>query len=166
MREARRHLLEPLDRSLVARPDLLHGRAARSPCAAGRGLGPPGGAAGSPHASSAPPPRRSASRTAPSRSPSAVNTSCATPRGPVNLRGEDALSERGYRRLADVRSSVQVVDCLVNSQRVGAVVDQAIAFVELMPPGSPCSIALTTGWLCRLPAGLRQRSPAQRRERR
>jgi hypothetical protein len=45
MREARRHLLEPLDRSLVARPDLLHGRAARSPCAAGRGLGPPGGAA-------------------------------------------------------------------------------------------------------------------------
>jgi hypothetical protein len=187
MREARRHLLEPLDRSLVARPDLLHGRAARSPCAAEdlvRQAAQPGRltqCAPLPHhstasrtdkpsssviASSAPPPRRSASRTAPSRSPSAVNTSCATPRGPVNLRGEDALSERGYRRLADVRSSVQVVDCLVTSQRVGAVVDQAIAFVELMPPGSPCSIALTTGWLCRLPAGLRQRSPAQRRERR
>jgi predicted CoA-binding protein len=46
---------------------------------------------------------------------------------PVNLRGEDALGERGYRRLADVPGSVEVVDCFVNSQRVGAVVDQAIA---------------------------------------
>ena len=46
---------------------------------------------------------------------------------PVNLRGENALGERGYRRLADVPVSVQVVDCFVNSQRVGAIVDQAIA---------------------------------------
>jgi uncharacterized protein len=46
---------------------------------------------------------------------------------PVNLRDEDALGEPGYRRLADVPGSVQVVDCFVNSQRVGAVVDQAIA---------------------------------------
>jgi uncharacterized protein len=46
---------------------------------------------------------------------------------PVNLRGEDALGERGYRRLAEVPGPVQVVDCFVNSQRVGAVVDQAIA---------------------------------------
>jgi predicted CoA-binding protein len=46
---------------------------------------------------------------------------------PVNLRGEDALGEQGYLRLADVPGSVQVVDCFVNSQRVGAVVDQAIA---------------------------------------
>jgi uncharacterized protein len=46
---------------------------------------------------------------------------------PVNLRGEDALGVRGYRRLADVPAPVQVVDCFVNSQRVGAVVDQAIA---------------------------------------
>jgi predicted CoA-binding protein len=46
---------------------------------------------------------------------------------PVNLRGEDALGARGYRRLAEVPGSVQVVDCFVNSQRVGAVVDQAIA---------------------------------------
>ena len=46
---------------------------------------------------------------------------------PVNLRGEDALGERGYRRLADIADSVQVVDCFVNSQRVGAVVDEAIA---------------------------------------
>ncbi len=46
---------------------------------------------------------------------------------PVNLRGEDALSESGYRRLADVPGPVQVVDCFVNSRRVGAVVDEAIA---------------------------------------
>ena len=46
---------------------------------------------------------------------------------PVNLRGEDALGEQGYRRLAEVPGQVQVVDCFVNSQRVGAVVDQAIA---------------------------------------
>ena len=46
---------------------------------------------------------------------------------PVNLRGEDALGERGYRRLADVPRPLEVVDCFVNSQRVGAVVDDAIA---------------------------------------
>jgi predicted CoA-binding protein len=46
---------------------------------------------------------------------------------PVNLRGENALGERGYRRLADITVSVQVVDSFVNSQRIGAVVDQAIA---------------------------------------
>ena len=46
---------------------------------------------------------------------------------PVNPRGEDALGELGYRRLADVPAPVRVVDCFVNSQRVGAVVDQAIA---------------------------------------
>ena len=46
---------------------------------------------------------------------------------PVNLRGEDSLGMRGYRRLADIPGPVQVVDCFVNSQRVGAVVDQVIA---------------------------------------
>ncbi|HEX2362575.1 MAG TPA: CoA-binding protein [Jiangellaceae bacterium] len=46
---------------------------------------------------------------------------------PVNLRGEDTLGEQGYRRLSDVPGPVQVVDCFVNSQRVGAVVDDAIA---------------------------------------
>ena len=46
---------------------------------------------------------------------------------PVNLRGEDALSEQGYSQLADIPGPVEVVDCFVNSQRVGAVVDQAIA---------------------------------------
>jgi uncharacterized protein len=49
---------------------------------------------------------------------------------PVNPRGEDGLGERGYRRLADVPGPVQVVDCFVNSQRVGAVVDDAIAEKE------------------------------------
>jgi uncharacterized protein len=49
---------------------------------------------------------------------------------PVNLRGEDTLGEKGYRRLADVPGQVQVVDCFVNSQRVGAVVDDAIAEKE------------------------------------
>ena len=46
---------------------------------------------------------------------------------PVNLRGENTLGEQGYRRLADVPGPVQVVDCFVNSQRVGAIVDDAIA---------------------------------------
>ena len=46
---------------------------------------------------------------------------------PVNLRGEDCLGEQGYRQLADIPGPIQVVDCFVNSQRVGAVVDQAIA---------------------------------------
>ena len=46
---------------------------------------------------------------------------------PVNLRAEDALGEQGYRQLADIPGPVQVVDCFVNSQRVGAVVDQVIA---------------------------------------
>ncbi|HZY29914.1 MAG TPA: CoA-binding protein [Jiangellaceae bacterium] len=46
---------------------------------------------------------------------------------PVNLRGEDALGEHGYLRLADVPGPAQVVDCFVNSTRVGAVVDDAIA---------------------------------------
>src|SRR5918995_3517639 len=46
---------------------------------------------------------------------------------PVNLRGEDTLGETGYHRLADVPGPVDVVDCFVNSQRVGGVVDDAIA---------------------------------------
>ena len=46
---------------------------------------------------------------------------------PVNLRGEDALGEQGYLRLADVPGPAQVVDCFVNSARVGAVVDDTIA---------------------------------------
>jgi predicted CoA-binding protein len=49
---------------------------------------------------------------------------------PVNLRGEPVHGETGYARLADIPDSkrpIDVVDCFVNSQRVGDVVDQAIA---------------------------------------
>ncbi|GGC90548.1 CoA-binding protein [Tersicoccus solisilvae] len=49
---------------------------------------------------------------------------------PVNPRGEPALGEPGYRTLADAARAegrLDVVDCFVNSTRVGAVVDQAIA---------------------------------------
>ncbi|PSL03145.1 hypothetical protein CLV30_10857 [Haloactinopolyspora alba] len=46
---------------------------------------------------------------------------------PVNPRGEDALGLTGYTDLAQVPAPVDVVDCFVNSERVGAVVDDAIA---------------------------------------
>ncbi|MGF6834732.1 putative CoA-binding protein [Paenarthrobacter sp. TE4293] len=49
---------------------------------------------------------------------------------PVNLEGEDVHGEKGYKTLADIpeaRHPIDVVDCFVNSQRVGAVIDQAIA---------------------------------------
>ena len=46
---------------------------------------------------------------------------------PVNPKGEDVHGEHGYRALADVPGHIDVVDCFVNSQRVGDVVDQAIA---------------------------------------
>lgn len=45
---------------------------------------------------------------------------------PVNLKGEDVHGEQGYKKLADIPGEIDVVDCFVNSQRVGAVVDQAI----------------------------------------
>lgn len=46
---------------------------------------------------------------------------------PVNLRGEHVHGETGCRSLAEVPGTVDVVDCFVNSQKVGPVVDQAIA---------------------------------------
>lgn len=49
---------------------------------------------------------------------------------PVNLKGEDVHGERGYKTLADIPAAkhpIDVVECFVNSQRVGAVIDQAIA---------------------------------------
>ncbi|WP_053207896.1 CoA-binding protein [Jiangella muralis] len=46
---------------------------------------------------------------------------------PVNPRGEDTLDAHGYKTLADVPGPVEVVDCFVNSRRVGEVVDDAIA---------------------------------------
>ncbi|MGO1545317.1 MAG: CoA-binding protein [Gulosibacter sp.] len=45
---------------------------------------------------------------------------------PVNQKGETVHGEPGFQRLADIQEPVDVVDCFVNSQRVGAIVDQAI----------------------------------------
>lgn len=48
---------------------------------------------------------------------------------PINLQGKDVHGEKGYARLADIpaeRHPIDVVDCFVNSQKVGAVIDQAI----------------------------------------
>jgi predicted CoA-binding protein len=49
---------------------------------------------------------------------------------PVNLPGDEVHGEKGYRSLADIpaeKHPIDVVDCFVNSQKVGAVIDQAIA---------------------------------------
>lgn len=49
---------------------------------------------------------------------------------PVNLPGDAVHGEVGYRSLAEIpaaKQPIDVVDCFVNSQKVGAVVDQAIA---------------------------------------
>lgn len=48
---------------------------------------------------------------------------------PVHPKAETVLGATGYVRLADVPdgTGVHVVDCFVNSSRVGAVVDEAIA---------------------------------------
>ncbi|MHA7154589.1 CoA-binding protein [Arthrobacter sp. TMN-50] len=46
---------------------------------------------------------------------------------PVSLKGDAVHGRAGYRRLADIPGTIDVVDCFVNSSKVGAVVDQAIA---------------------------------------
>ncbi len=49
---------------------------------------------------------------------------------PVNLPGDTVHGETGYKSLADIPAAkrpIDVVDCFVNSRKVGAVVDQAIA---------------------------------------
>lgn len=46
---------------------------------------------------------------------------------PVSLKGDDVHGAKGYTALADVPGAIDVVDCFVNSGKVGAVVDQAIA---------------------------------------
>ncbi|UTT70143.1 CoA-binding protein [Arthrobacter sp. DNA4] len=49
---------------------------------------------------------------------------------PVNLPGDAVHGETGYPTLADIpaeKQPIDVVDCFVNSQKVGSVVDQAIA---------------------------------------
>lgn len=45
---------------------------------------------------------------------------------PVNLAGESVHGETGYRSPKEIPGHVDVVDCFVNSRRVGDVVDQAI----------------------------------------
>jgi predicted CoA-binding protein len=45
---------------------------------------------------------------------------------PVNLGAQEVHGETGYRTLADVPGTIDVVDCFVNSQKVGTIVDQAI----------------------------------------
>jgi predicted CoA-binding protein len=46
---------------------------------------------------------------------------------PVSLKGDDVHGNQGYKRLSDIPGRIDVVDCFVNSSRVGDVVDQAIA---------------------------------------
>ena len=46
---------------------------------------------------------------------------------PVNPRAEGWQGEPGYKYLSEVPAPVDVVDCFVNSSRVGDVVDHAIA---------------------------------------
>lgn len=46
---------------------------------------------------------------------------------PVSLKGDDVHGAKGYTTLAEVPGPIDVVDCFVNSARVGDVVDQAIA---------------------------------------
>ena len=45
---------------------------------------------------------------------------------PVSLKGDDVHGNQGYRRLSEIPGSIDVVDCFVNSARVGDIVDQAI----------------------------------------
>lgn len=45
---------------------------------------------------------------------------------PVSLKGDDVHGNKGYRRLSEIPGAIDVVDCFVNSSRVGDVVDQAI----------------------------------------
>ena len=46
---------------------------------------------------------------------------------PVHPKGETVHGEVGYVALSDIPLAVDVVDCFVNSQLVGSVVDEAIA---------------------------------------
>ena len=46
---------------------------------------------------------------------------------PVYPRAETVHGEVGYKTLSEVPHTIDVVDCFVNSERVGEVVDEAIA---------------------------------------
>lgn len=45
---------------------------------------------------------------------------------PVSLRAETVLDEQGYERLEQIPGQIDVVNCFVNSRKVGDIVDQAI----------------------------------------
>ena len=57
---------------------------------------------------------------------------------PINPRGEGVLGEPGFASLAAVPDGtrVDVVDCFVNSSRVGAIVDDVIAHRERLGIGA------------------------------
>lgn len=46
---------------------------------------------------------------------------------PVSLTGESVFGETGYEKLEEIPGKIDVVNCFVNSQKVGEIVDQAIA---------------------------------------
>ena len=46
---------------------------------------------------------------------------------PVYPRAEEVHGETGYKTLSEIPFSVDVVDCFVNSNHVGKIVDEAIA---------------------------------------
>ena len=46
---------------------------------------------------------------------------------PVSLKGDDVHGAKGWKALAQIPGTIDVVDCFVNSTKVGDVVDQAIA---------------------------------------
>ena len=46
---------------------------------------------------------------------------------PVHPKGEKVHGEIGYKSLSDIPFPIDVVDCFVNSQLVGEVIDEAIA---------------------------------------
>lgn len=45
---------------------------------------------------------------------------------PVSLGAQEVLGEQGYARLEEIPGPIDVVDCFVNSSKVGEIVDQAI----------------------------------------
>lgn len=46
---------------------------------------------------------------------------------PVSLDAQNVMGEQGYAQLADIPGPIDVVDCFVNSSKVGDIVDQAIS---------------------------------------
>lgn len=46
---------------------------------------------------------------------------------PVHPKAESVHGETGYKSLSEIPEAIDVVDCFVNSQLVGSVVDEAIA---------------------------------------